>query len=208
MAFLPTQHLRAGNTALRVVPLSPDLLPQLMRLQAVAYAGQPVLETEAFFANRLALAPQGCLAVVTAAYGSAGGQPAGTLAGYLISHPWHAGLPPALGVTLDTLPADDACFWYLHDCAISPLWRGQGMAQRLLATAGRLGQAHGMRGLRLVSLGSAVRFWQRHGFVTLGGDELTLPASGVCAADDRTRQLRAKLADYGTGARFMQHLFS
>ena len=208
MAFLPTQQLRARNTALRVVPLSPDLLPQLMRLQAVAYAGQPVLETEAFFANRLALAPQGCLAVVTDSYSWATGQAAGTLVGYLISHPWHDGLPPALGVALDTLPGHDACFWYLHDCAISPLWRGHGMAQRLLATAGRLGQTHGMRGLRLVSLGGAVRFWQRHGFVALGGDDVALPGAGPDAAGDGARQLRAKLADYGTGARFMQHLFS
>lgn len=156
----------------------------ILAVQADAYPGF-LLESADFFLNRLALAPAHCwVAQATAA-------PGGALLGYLVSYPWDAGLPPALDTPLTALP-EAADHWFLHDCAVVPSAQGLGVGQALLRTAAGHATQTGLRRASLVSLGSAVGYWLRHGYapVVAGG-----------------RDLAAKLTGYGPQASYMARAF-
>lgn len=151
-------------------------LPAILRAQAAVYRPE-LLESPAFYLNRLALAP-GCCQVA---------ELGGEVAGYLVAYPWQTGLPPVLDSTFERLP-DNADNWFLHDCAVHPRARGRGLASRLYE-AGRLeAKARGLRHASLVSLAEAVGYWLRLGYAPAGQDD---------------PRLTAKLAGYGEGARYM-----
>lgn len=128
-------------------------------------------EDDAVFAERLRLCPEGCLVL---------DGPAG-IVGYLISHPWRLGDPPALDTLLGALPAAPDT-WYIHDLALAPAARGSGAAgrvvERAVALAAKLGS------LSLISVGGSGPFWRRQGFA-----EAPAPAG--------------KLGSYGAGAAYM-----
>lgn len=161
----------------------------VLTAQAQAYP-RFLLESAAFFRNRLALAPSYCWVAETA--WPQPDSPAGPdLLGYLVSYPWDAGLPPALDVALGALPAG-ADHWFLHDCAVAPTAQGLGVGQALLQTAAQGAMTHGLRRASLVSLASAVGYWERHGYAPV-------------ALQDG--ELAEKLAGYGPKARYMSRAF-
>ncbi len=130
-------------------------------------------EDEAVFAERLRLCPEGCLVLAVD----------GGIAGYLISHPWMLGAPPALDTLLGSLPAG-ADSWYIHDLALAPAARGTGAAGRAVDCAVALARGAGLGNLSLMSVGGAAGFWRRQGFTAA-----PVPAE--------------KLASYGEGAAYM-----
>ncbi|CUJ52792.1 GNAT family N-acetyltransferase [Achromobacter sp. 2789STDY5608621] len=156
----------------------------ILDVQAGAYPGF-LLESADFFLNRLALAPAHCWVAQAAA------APGDALLGYLVSYPWDAGLPPTLDAPLATLP-EPADHWFLHDCAVAPSAQGLGVGQALMRTAAGHATQTGLRRASLVSLGSAVGYWLRHGYapVAAGG-----------------RDLAAKLEGYGPQASYMARAF-
>ena len=155
----------------------------ILEVQAVAYPGF-LLESADFFLNRLSLAPAHCWVAQAAAPGDG-------LLGYLVSYPWDAGLPPTLDAPLTTLP-EPADHWFLHDCAVAPSAQGLGVGQALLRAAAEYATQAGLQRASLVSLGSAVGYWLRHGYapVAAGG-----------------RELAAKLEGYGPQASYMARAF-
>lgn len=157
----------------------------ILQVQAVAYPGF-LLESADFFLNRLALAPAHCWVAHAAAP-----QPALALLGYLVSYPWDAGLPPTLDAPLTALP-EPADHWFLHDCAVAPSAQGLGVGQALLQAAAQGAMQAGLQRASLVSLGSAVGYWVRHGYapVATGGQDLA-----------------AKLEGYGPQASYMARAF-
>jgi ribosomal protein S18 acetylase RimI-like enzyme len=148
-------------------------LGAVARVAGAVHPAHP--EGEEVFAERLRLWPDGCFVLGDA----------GTTSGYVISHPWRFGEPPALDTWLGALPAEPSTY-YIHDLAILPDMRGGGsaswMVERLVAQA----QAGGSPSLSLVAVNKSTPFWERHGFCVVGGDTL-----------------REKLASYGAGACFM-----
>ena len=130
-------------------------------------------EDEAVFAERLRLCPLGCLVLAMD----------GGIAGYLISHPWMLGAPPALDTLLGAVP-EGADSWYIHDLALAPQARGTGAAGRVVAHAVELARAAGLASLSLMSVGGSAGFWRRQGF-----EVAPVPAE--------------KLASYGDGAAYM-----
>ncbi len=124
-------------------------------------------EDAAIFTERLRLCPEGCYTL---------DGPAG-LAGYIISHPWHANSPPPLNTLLGTLPPAPTT-WYIHDLALHQATRGSGAAPAIVATLAIRPR------IDLIAVGASPRFWARQGF-----RPAPLPA--------------AKLASYGAGAQFM-----
>jgi len=130
-------------------------------------------EDAEIFAERLALSPAGCHVL----HGPTG------LAGYVISHPWHADDPPALNTLLATLPACPAT-WYIHDLALHPSARGSGAAAAIVAHLAAHARAIDIIRMDLIAVGASPTFWSRQGFAPAA-----LPA--------------AKLASYGAAARFM-----
>lgn len=131
-------------------------VPEILRLQAAAYATaafEP--ESAAVYLNRMALAPDLCWVAA---------DPQGGLLGYLLSHPWHAGKPPALDTVLAALPRP-AAHWYLHDCAVDARARGGGVATALYEAAHDAAVCRGLRASALVAVGQAAAYWGQRGYL-------------------------------------------
>jgi ribosomal protein S18 acetylase RimI-like enzyme len=154
-------------------PMTPSDLAAVCAIAARVHPDYP--EDDAVFAERLALYPAGCLVL-------ANGDEA---QGYLISHPWQFGQPPALNALLGALPAP-ATTYYVHDLALLPPARGSGAAAAIIATLIRHATAQQHKNISLVAVNNSVQFWQRQGFDI---------------HDDAT--LTAKLASYDAQACYM-----
>lgn len=120
-------------------------------------------EAAELYTERIALAPDGCLAL----------DRAGELLGHFISHPWRRGDVPALHAKLGAIPAD-ADSWYVHDVVISPDARGGGFAAAALEMVSAAARVHGIERLSLIAVGGADGYWGRLGF-TPGPHVTALP---------------------------------
>ncbi len=85
-------------------------------------------------------------------------------AGYVLSHPWRLGAPPALDSLLGALPAD-ADTYYLHDLALLPVARRVGAASFITAALAKHARAEGYPTMSLVAVNNSRSFWERHDFV-------------------------------------------
>lgn len=148
-------------------------LPAVMGVAAQVHPDYP--ESEAVFAERLALHPAGCLVL-------AGGE---GLRGYVLSHPWRFGDVPALDSLLGALP-EPADVYYIHDLALLPAARGNGAASACVAVLAAHAASAGFRRMALVAVGNSAGFWRRHGF-----------------HEAHDEALARKLASYDDAARYM-----
>ncbi|SFD16344.1 GNAT family N-acetyltransferase [Pragia fontium] len=151
-------------------------LDAIFDIQASVYHSD-LLESQAFYENRLQLSANTCWVATTEK---------NQLLGYLISYPWIRTFPPALGEVLATLP-EHADSWFVHDCAISPSTQGLGVGKALFITARNSAIEQGFRHSSLVSLAQATHYWLNQGYIAV----------------DNTPQLTEKLAAYGEGACYM-----
>ncbi len=148
----------------------------LDRVAGIAVIGFPDhFEGRPMFANRLALNPGGCFVLQT---------PDG-LEGYLIAYPWRAEAAPTLNTLIEAIPADAGVI-YLHDLALTPAVRGQGWSKPAVRAVVDLAKAGGRATIALVAVNDAVDFWRGHGFDV-----------------KQTPEMAAKLASYGSDARYM-----
>lgn len=106
-------------------------------------------------------------------------------AGYVLSHPWKCGDLPALNAPLGALP-QDADTLYIHDLALLPLTRGLGSARQIVTALSKHAAVMGFPTMSLVAVNGSVPFWEKQGF-----------------AVEQLPELAAKLAGYGTDARYM-----
>jgi len=145
------------------------------------------------FAERLRLYAAGCWVLDRSANaaGEAGDElapppdTASNIAGYIVSHPWRHGEPPALNARLGELP-DAPTTYCIHDIALLPEVRGTGAAAAILNTLlGRARAAH-LGTLSLVAVNNSASFWRHHGF-----EAVSDPA------------LDEKLKSYDAAAKFM-----
>jgi GNAT superfamily N-acetyltransferase len=140
-------------------------------IAAVAAATHPAHpERDAVFAERLRLFPEGCRVL------------GGDVHGYLLSHPWRFGRPPALDTLLGGLPARPDTY-YVHDLALLPGLRRQGHAAAAVRHMIRLARRLALPTLSLVAVNGTDAFWRRFGF-----------------APHENPALAAKLAGYGDAA--------
>ncbi|WP_445464734.1 GNAT family N-acetyltransferase [Faunimonas sp. B44] len=129
----------------------------LHAVMAIAERVHPAFpEDAAVFAERLALCPQGCFVA----------EVRGRVVGYLISHPWRCGAPPALNARLGALPGPAEC-WYLHDLALLPEARGGGLGRAALALVEDAARAARLGSIELVAISGSAPFWARLGFAPL-----------------------------------------
>ena len=152
----------------------PADLADVMAVAAVVHPDYP--EDREVFAERLALAPEGCRTLCDD----------DGIAGYALSHPWPGGEIPALNSLLGAIPVE-ARSWYLHDLALLPRARGSGAGGRLVAELVHLARARGFAGMALVAVNGSAGFWRRQGFHATHDAPL-----------DR------RLASYDNAARYMQ----
>ena len=147
--------------------------PAVTALAEVIHPDFP--ESDAVFANRLALHAAGC-AVLD------GGDDG--LFGYVLSHPWRDRSPPPLDAVLAPMAVPST--YYIHDLALRRHTRGSGAGSAIVRTLAAHARALGLPNMTLVAVNNSVHFWQRQGF-TVTHD----PA------------LDSELASYGEHARFM-----
>jgi len=157
-----------GNPGWR--PMQPADLPAVIAIAARVHRDHP--ERPAVFAERLALAPEGCLALA-----ADGGAAAPGLLGYALTHPWAATHPPALDTLLGALPEAPGC-WHLHDIALLPAARGRGHAARVLDRILGLAAARGLAQASLVAVAGKAAYWTRHGFRPTDADGEGLSSYG------------------------------
>lgn len=118
-------------------------LPGVLALADRLHPHHP--ESMAVFAERLALAPDGCRVLASG----------GALLGYAVAHPWTGLAPPPLDALLGALPARPGA-WHIHDVALLPAARGAGHVAALLAAP--------LPRLTLVAVDGTGGYWARHGF--------------------------------------------
>jgi GNAT superfamily N-acetyltransferase len=146
-------------------------LPAVNDLAAQVHPNYP--EDPSVFAERVRLFAAGCFLL---------SEPP---TGYILSHPWRFGQPPALNSTLGRIPKDPDTY-YIHDIALLPAAQGQGSAGLILEQLGGLARSLGLKTLSLVAVNNSAAFWEKRGFRTVGDEGLT-----------------QKLASYDSDARFM-----
>lgn len=156
-------------------PMAEDDIENVLRIQAAVYSPD-ILESAAFFENRLSLSANNCWVAASD----------DELLGYLISYPWLRTFPPALDGQLETLPKS-ADSWFVHDCAISPCAQRLGVGRRLFNAAQHNAAQQGFSHTSLVSLAQAKTYWQSRGYRPIS----------------ETQQLQEKLKAYGEGACYM-----
>lgn len=152
----------------------------LSAVDAIAAVVHPDFpEDPDIFAERLQLFREGCHVLDDGA----------ALAGYIFSHPWRLGEPPALNRKLGNLPTP-ASTYYIHDLALMPRARGAAHGTGITEQLAHLASSRQFTSLSLVAVNGSTPFWQRHGFVPLADAGLA-----------------AKLASYGDDAAYMiRHL--
>jgi GNAT superfamily N-acetyltransferase len=153
--------------------MQPADLPAVNALAALIHPGYP--EDAAVFAERLRLYPPGCRIL----------ERTGTLAAYLVSHPWLDRAPPVLNALLGELPARPTTY-YLHDLALLPEVRRSGASVKVVAALAEQARSERLPSLSLVAVNGSSGFWQRQGFE---------------AVEDQA--LAVKLRSYGDDASFM-----
>jgi ribosomal protein S18 acetylase RimI-like enzyme len=158
--------------------MAPADLAAVMRIAAAVHPDYP--EDEVVFAERLRLAPEGCHVL-------AGG--GGDLLGYLVSHPWPAGVVPALNSLLGAIPPGTRN-WYIHDLALLPSGRGGGAAGRIVSEVAHHALRAGYASLALVAVNDSTGFWQRQGFNPVDDPAL---ARKLASYDDAARYMRRDL---------------
>jgi ribosomal protein S18 acetylase RimI-like enzyme len=131
-------------------PMTEADLPGVVALAEAVHPHHP--EEPAIFAERLALAPEGCWVL-------------GDAQGYALAHPWTGLAPPPLDTLLGAVPEGP---WHLHDIALRPAARGAGQAARLLA---RWPVA------TLVAIAGTGGYWARQGFREVPCDDPAALAS-------------------------------
>lgn len=149
-------------------------LPRVLDIAAAVHPAFP--EDEAVFAERLRLYPQGCRVF----------ERAGVITGYVVSHPWTDGTPPALNSLLEAMPAAPSTY-YIHDLALMPATRGSGAAQVIVAALFDHARRSGFATVSLVAVNNSTGFWRKHGFAVV-----------------REPANPGKIESYGSDARLMR----
>lgn len=131
--------------------MTPDDLPAVLKVADQVHPDFP--EDHAVFAERLNLYPAGALVL----------ERDGTIRGYLLSHPWHSGKPPALNSLLGAIPIE-ADRYYIHDLALLPSERGTGMAGVVIEQMMAYARAARFPAMSLIAVNGSIPFWNRFGF--------------------------------------------
>ena len=155
--------------------MTPPDLDGVVEVARIAFPDH--LEDRACFENRLTLHPAGCFVLAGAD---------GQVMGYLVGYPWRGTAAPALNTLIEALPGEPDRL-YLHDLALRPEARGGGRTRTAVETLAEHAKALTLPTIALVAVNDATRFWEGQGF------------SVVDAPD-----IRAKLASYGSDARYME----
>lgn len=162
---------------LKTLKWRPMIESDLDAVAAIALVSFPDhFEGRPMFANRLALAAQGCFVL---------SEGEGEAVGYAVSYPWRIDSAPPVNSLIEAIPAD-ADVSYLHDLALRPDMRGGGATRTIVEQLADQARSRDWPAIALVAVNDAIGFWTKQGFEVRENDAV-----------------RAKLASYGADARYM-----
>lgn len=161
-------------------PLRAVDLEAVLRLQSDCYGPDYIEPAEAFEAKLIGTVP---LQTCWGAFAEDG-----VLLAYAISLPVCADTMPALHAADYRRPMAPTLL-YLHDVAVSPQGRGQGLVQALLTRIQHGATRLGLERIGLIAVQDSAPYWQRLGFAPLPA----MPA-----------WLRLKLHSFGEQARYLE----
>lgn len=151
-------------------------LPAVMAIQASSYP-QRYIEGLATFRSKLKLNPTGCwVACLDQA-----------VRGYLVTVHSDEHHFPSLNVDAVVAPEHPSML-FIHDLALMPDARGQGLSERLLLCALEHARSCALNTIALVAVQGTERFWTRQGFQT---------------CTPRHPVMQQRLASFGADALFM-----
>lgn len=154
-------------------------LDEILRIQKLCYQDiEP--ESPAAYINKLEQAPD-CAFVIVDQH---------EILAYLFAMPIMLNEPPALDSADYRLPSQANCL-YLHDLAIAPSGRGQGLSQPLLKVFFNCANTRKLSQSSLIAIQGSAPFWNRYGFVQT---ELSNSAS-----------IQNKLKSYGQAQYLINH---
>lgn len=138
----------------QLLPMTPAHIAEVVDVQAMAFT-EDLRESREVFANRFErFGEHFRIAVIN-----------GQIVGYMICFPWKLGDTPVNNAVFpEELPEPD-CF-YIHDIAILPEARGEGISRALLEDAYKTADRLGYDAISLVAVGQSGSYWDRAGFVT------------------------------------------
>ena len=91
--------------------------------------------------------------------------------GYVLAHPWESDHPPCINQDIsdreEVVSAEDASTLYIHDLAISPQARGEGVAQALIENLLEQAQSLDINKVSLVAVQGMSGFWSKYGFKSI-----------------------------------------
>ena len=111
-----------------------------MHVQKCSYEDS-LLEEPSTFARKMELFPEGCVGLFDGT----------NLAAYAFAHPWTLEKVVPLDNASYTLPKEADCF-YVHDVAVNPDYRKQGLASALFSHVKEIAQEHEFEHMALVSV--------------------------------------------------------
>jgi GNAT superfamily N-acetyltransferase len=120
------------------------------------------------YAPELHEGPEVFMSIVKRGMSHSAENDAGVVIGYALAHPIKdVGSPPGLGGHDDDTDQEQQQQQHLfvHDVAVHPVWRGTGVASRLVDAVFKMA---GFKSVSLVSVQGSRPFWERHGFVDSG----------------------------------------
>jgi predicted N-acetyltransferase YhbS len=131
--------------------MTPADVPAVMQIQARCY-GVSMQESEAAIRDRLEASPDLSWVADTD----------GRIGAYLVAYRSRLGKLGALGAPFD-IPADPDSL-YLHDLAVDPGCKGQGLGPALVRMALRKADDESLPYSSLVSVQASKEFWERQGY--------------------------------------------
>jgi GNAT superfamily N-acetyltransferase len=131
-------------------PMRAEDLPAVHSLQCDAYSASYQEPLDALNSH-FELGRSTCLVAVSR----------GCVAGYLLAHPW-SGLPPLLHQPVRHPTQNE--YMFIHDLVVAPALQRSGAAVSLLSAVLKIAERDLFSFVRLVSLATAVSFWQKRGF--------------------------------------------
>ena len=146
----------------------------ILEIQDLAYAefGSEALHV---LKSKQSIAPETCFVCVSNQ---------GDTLGYLLAHPWNGSKPPKLHEPLLNIENSDCL--YLHDLAVSPHYKGQGIGRSMIAKLINVAKLMGFKRTKLVAIQGADSFWSLFGFNVILG-------SNICSSYGENAVLMEKI---------------
>jgi predicted N-acetyltransferase YhbS len=137
---------------MKIIEIAEDNWRGILEIQEAAYHEVDPEELDVLKSKQW-VSPETCFVCVS---------DQGDILGYLLAHPWYGSEPPKLYEPVLDIKRSDSL--YLHDMAVSPHSKGQGIGRSMMAKLIEVAELKGVKRITLVAIQGADSFWSLLGF--------------------------------------------